>query len=398
MATAPAEAIEDGSHEQAVEDLKNKADHKYGHIRDMSSTSDQFMSHMLKYAPADYFKNYVNINTASKNAFKPREVPYERPPGLVVDFEHYPEVADWIENELKPRLGKGPQGSRYVLPCIRYLMQLTFCRGKSLCLYGESRTGKTLFARNLPGDHIYMQYLFNATELLAKPKVDFIIFDDFRGLEHLPSFKCWYGHQYTFTITDKYKPKETITWGRPAICLENDDPCDNHKLTPGDLDWLEKNMLFVQVSGEHKIAWVDPNQAELEKAAADQEALRISEEATLVFPDGSSPPWSLAEDSLSDGGLFVSDSQWDQTLWGPEPGPEETNAPEDDSLSLSSLDMVTPPQPVAPMEAPRGIKRKRGPNPFIDDEASVSGEEDEQEDDEDEDGCLKGFVVPDDVL
>ncbi|GBE88657.1 replication associated protein [Sparassis crispa] len=382
VATELAEAVEDGSHEQALEALKNKANHNYTHIRDMSTTSDEFMKYMLQHATSDYFKNFVNINTASKNAFKPPEVPYERPLGLVIDLEHYPEISDWVENELKPRLGKGSQGSR----------------GKSLCLYGESRTGKTLFFRSLPGNHIYMHHLFNSTEFLSKPEADFAIFDDFRSLEYLPSFKCWYRQQHRFTITDKYKPKEMVTWGRPAICLENDDPRNGPKLTPGDIDSLNMNMIFVEVTGEHKLAWVDSEQVDLAKATAEQEALRATEEVAMVPLEGFSPPWSLADDSQSEDELFVANTEWESTLWGPEPVHEEPNFPEDDSSPLSSLDTESPPAPEAPMVVPRGIKRKRGSNPFVDDEAGVSGDEDEQEDDEDEDGHLEGFVVPDHVF
>lgn len=51
---------------------------------------------------------------------------------------------------------------------------------------------------------------------------DYIIFDDF-DFEFMPQKKSWWGAQHEFNVTDKYRKKQTITWGKPLIYLCNPD-------------------------------------------------------------------------------------------------------------------------------------------------------------------------------
>ena len=46
--------------------------------------------------------------------------------------------------------------------------------------------------------------------------------------------------QNTFTVTDKYRGKTTIQWGRPTIWLMNDDP---EEVGHVDLNWLRAIVL-----------------------------------------------------------------------------------------------------------------------------------------------------------
>lgn len=112
----------------------------------------------------------------------------------------------------------------------------------SLCLWGPSRTGKTLWARSL-GSHAYFGGLFSLDEPLDNVK--YAVFDDLQGgLEYFHSYKFWLGCQKQFYATDKYKGKKLIHWGRPSIYLSNDDPRENKG---ADYDWLMANVRFVYI-------------------------------------------------------------------------------------------------------------------------------------------------------
>ena len=100
----------------------------------------------------------------------------------------------------------------------------TLVRGQSLVLWGESRLGKTVWARSL-GKHAYFGGLFSMDESLDD--VAYAVFDDFGGLKYLPTFKFWLGHQRQFYVTDKYKGKKLVEWGKPSIWLSNSNPLED---------------------------------------------------------------------------------------------------------------------------------------------------------------------------
>lgn len=108
-----------------------------------------------------------------------------------------------------------------------------------MLLWGETRLGKTLWARSL-GNHLYFGGLFNMSEVDdALDEAKFAIFDDMQGeFEFFHGYKFWLGAQTDFNITDKYKGKKRINWGRPSIWLSNNDPTTLKGL---DYDWLIGN-------------------------------------------------------------------------------------------------------------------------------------------------------------
>lgn len=74
----------------------------------------------------------------------------------------------------------------------------------------------------------------------------YAVFDDMQGgLDFFHSYKFWLGAQTTFYVTDKYKGKKLIEWGRPCIYLSNTDPRGDKS---ADIDWLEGNCIFVHVA------------------------------------------------------------------------------------------------------------------------------------------------------
>ena len=115
----------------------------------------------------------------------------------------------------------------------------------SLCLFGPSRTGKTLWARSL-GSHIYNIGLVSGTECLRAPSVDYAVFDDIRGgIKFFHAFKEWFGCQQTVSLKRLYHEPEQIRWGKPTIWLANTYP--RLDVSVADADWLNCNMTFISV-------------------------------------------------------------------------------------------------------------------------------------------------------
>lgn len=118
-------------------------------------------------------------------------------------------------------------------------------RGKSLVLHGPTRTGKTVWARSL-GEHAYFGGLFSMEEGIDTAK--YAVFDDFGGLKFLPSYKFWMGHQRQFYVTDKYKGKKLVEWGRPSIWINNEDPREEHGIRADEVEWLNANCVFIHLT------------------------------------------------------------------------------------------------------------------------------------------------------
>lgn len=121
------------------------------------------------------------------------------------------------------------------------------CSGRcmSICVYGESRTGKTLWARSL-GPHIYCVGLVSGDECLKYGDVEYAVFDDLRGgIKFFPSFKEWLGCQAWVTVKCLYREPKLVPWGKPSIWLSNVDP--RMGMESADIEWMDKNCIFVRV-------------------------------------------------------------------------------------------------------------------------------------------------------
>lgn len=115
----------------------------------------------------------------------------------------------------------------------------------SLCLFGESRTGKTLWARSL-GSHIYCVGLVSGEECMKVMDVDYAVFDDIRGgIKFFPSFKEWLGCQAWITVKQLYREPKLVPWGKPAIWISNTDPRDEMLMV--DIEWMNANCIFIEV-------------------------------------------------------------------------------------------------------------------------------------------------------
>lgn len=116
----------------------------------------------------------------------------------------------------------------------------------SLVVYGESRTGKTLWARSL-GTHIYCIGLVSGDECMKTEEVEYAVFDDVRGgIKFFPSYKEWLGCQEYVTVKRLYKEPKLMKWNKPTIWLSNTDP--RNEVLQSEAQWMEKNCIFVEVN------------------------------------------------------------------------------------------------------------------------------------------------------
>jgi len=73
----------------------------------------------------------------------------------------------------------------------------------------------------------------------------YIVLDDF-DVKFFPQWKSFLGCQRCFVLTDKYRKKRTVQWGKPCIWL-----CNPEYDPRGELgrhrEWLELNCVFVRL-------------------------------------------------------------------------------------------------------------------------------------------------------
>nr|WAE43016.1 MAG: replication associated protein [Cressdnaviricota sp.] len=158
-------------------------------------TRDEFFSYFEKELPRDYILNYERLEYVANKRFKSIIPPYQN---SYINFILPDELIEWTTGNLsRPR----PE------------------RPKSLWIVGESRLGKTVWARSL-GRHMYFNGMFNLDDW--DNDADYLILDDF-DWKFIPSKKGLIGAQNTIVLSDKYRKKQTLIWGKPVIILSNHD-------------------------------------------------------------------------------------------------------------------------------------------------------------------------------
>ena len=272
---------------------------------------ETMLSTIEENAPFKFATSFTNIRECARFKFRPEPQPdYAHPPEASFDISKWPEVSDWISSyipdvwpglpafgttndwvqtcEPTPSLcsssdrtsefselselpveeagdwwvepeveiqgaavnanGKRP---RYESPSdepVAKVLKLPQ-RPKSLILYGQSRTGKTCFARSL-GKHVHHSNTINMEE--HRDDVAYAVFDDIGGGLRGFDYKAWLGGQNHFNVTDKYMKKRSITWGKPSIYLCNENPYDTDRGV--DFDWLRANTVIVHIDSPMFVA------------------------------------------------------------------------------------------------------------------------------------------------
>lgn len=74
----------------------------------------------------------------------------------------------------------------------------------------------------------------------------YCIIDDF-DIKFFPQWKSFLGCQREFVLTDKYRKKRTVKWGKPTIWLCNPE-YDPRPALPYSRGWLDLNCEFVELA------------------------------------------------------------------------------------------------------------------------------------------------------
>lgn len=179
--------------------------------------------------PGYYTNHYINLKQIAYDNYSRKKTEY------VPEFTFFPNTpfaADaWVKNYLIDKIAR---------------------RAPALMLIGATGTGKTEWARSIAfsnglGDHMYFNGGFNLDEW--NEDAAYIIIDDFdkdpdTPLErYFPSWKQFFGCQKEFTLTDKYRRKQKVKWGKPLIWISNNEiNCKS-----STLDYIKKNGVKINV-------------------------------------------------------------------------------------------------------------------------------------------------------
>ena len=122
-------------------------------------------------------------------------------------------------------------------------------RPKGLVIISPSRYCKTALMIAL-GPITYVANTWNMDQWSSSAAYN--LFDDMDPVDkekgHTFSwFKGFFGAQNVLDITDKYRPKRTVTNGKPLVWLSNYELSDSFK-NEKDLDYIEKNMVIVRLT------------------------------------------------------------------------------------------------------------------------------------------------------
>ncbi|QKQ15097.1 Rep [Trichosanthes kirilowii geminiviridae] len=186
--------------------------------------AETFDSFMDAVADADY-KSFVvfhdKIESFARKKFKSDPIVYTDPfpeswlPNTVMDSWAIDNIVNWVPSAA--------------------------IRPKSLILVGDSRLGKTAWARK-HGQHVYFNGTWNMSKLdCISSDTKYAVWDDLYAWESF-NYKQWLGGQWEFDVTGKYRAPRTIEgWGRPSIV------CCNALPSHLDNQWVRDNCLIVYV-------------------------------------------------------------------------------------------------------------------------------------------------------
>ncbi|KAK8652865.1 hypothetical protein V6N13_126888 [Hibiscus sabdariffa] len=194
-----------------------------------SGCKEEALRIIKELVPRDFLCNYHNLSSNMDRIFKPVERVFE-PPFQRSSFNNVPNVLnEWVMDNIKDAAARP-------------------WRPMSLVVEGESRTGKTLWARSL-GPH---NYLCGHLDLCAKTFTNdawYNVIDDVDP-HFVKHFKEFMGAQRDWKSNTKYGKPVQIKGGIPTIFLCNPGPTSSYtEFLAEDKnkslnDWAKKNATF----------------------------------------------------------------------------------------------------------------------------------------------------------
>ncbi|KAF9052160.1 hypothetical protein BJ165DRAFT_1452723 [Panaeolus papilionaceus] len=194
-------------------------------------TMEEAREIIINGSPKDYIKCYINIEAFLRGHFAndPRSKPLQmRSRFQFLDINLPQALVDWRNNEFTK-----------------------IDRPKSLILVGPSRLGKSQWARSLDEGVAYMETGFDLSLLHAD--TSYLVVSDIPnhkigGQWVITALKAFFASQDVATISGKYLPLMTFSWGKPFIYLCNDFP-DKWRVDP----WLSENSVIVDLQENQRL-------------------------------------------------------------------------------------------------------------------------------------------------
>lgn len=184
-----------------------------------AKTRKEFLDKVKEISPRDYILQFSKVNDFAdrfycppKPVFEPPENPFIEPSAL----------EQWrMENCSLPRPDARPV---------------------SLVLIGDSRLGKTQWARSLfPDNHTYCAGSYSLEAITNNASV--YIWDDIPW-ERVPCRKQFFGGQKEpFFLSDKYKGKREVYLGGPSIYL-----CNSYPAFTEERNWIDRNVTIISIN------------------------------------------------------------------------------------------------------------------------------------------------------
>nr|AEV76917.2 replication-associated protein [Jatropha leaf yellow mosaic Katarniaghat virus] len=197
-----------------------------------SGSKSEALKILRELAPKDYVLQFHNLNANLDKIFTTPETIYESPFGLST-FDRVPEELDvWFHENVMD-------------PAARPL------RPKSIVIEGDSRTGKTMWARAL-GPHNYLCGHLDLSPKVFSNDAWYNVIDDVDP-HYLKHFKEFMGAQRDWQSNTKYGKPVQIKGGIPTIFLCNPGPNSSYKEFLDEPKntalraWALKNASFVTI-------------------------------------------------------------------------------------------------------------------------------------------------------
>lgn len=232
------------------------------------ATKAEFLADVKGHSPRDYVLFGGAIHASADRVYGKDKLPPAVQDndgiGLTVHWDRYPAVREWFRDyfpdpipviEATSRPGAYTDELREIDKASLLLRGDVKKRPRSLLIYGGTRKGKTDFSRAL-GPHLFFRGTFNLDTLVrtGEENISYIVWDDVSWKDSAlkdENYKNWMGGQDKFTVTDKYKGKVDITWGKPAIFCSNHNPLIG--LAQTDKSWLKGNCTIVDLGARPDI-------------------------------------------------------------------------------------------------------------------------------------------------